>query len=138
MTKIEMKGALAERIAALKRDMPEPMEETVHFLSAQYGKDALMSVLLKMLVLEDRGTTEMLAEAAFDLVPGQVRRTRHTAGTSVEIPKEPDRNWTWGGEEDDDPTYPPLAYTHIELRRWRAEITFGFDYETGTLAVRDI
>ena len=136
MAKIEMKGTLAERIAALKRDMPKPMEGAVHFLSKQYGKDALMSALLKMLDLDQRDTTERLAEVAFDLVPGQVRRTSHTVGRSVVIPKKPDMDWTWG--EGDDPTYPPPAYTHIELQSWRLEIFFGFDYETGTLAVRDI
>ncbi len=133
MSSKEMKGTLAERAAELEAHMSSPIGDAILYLSETYGKDALMFVLLKMLELDQRLPTEMLAEAAFGLVPGQVRRTRLTQSRFFSTIKRSEINALW---EEDGPSIDRCPEEiRIKLRRWRMEVTFGFDWETGTLAV---
>jgi len=132
-------GTLEERAEALMAYVEYQMRGNfLVYLAERFGKDALMSAALEVTALGGRTRAEKLAEIAFDLVPGQIKKVYKAYSAIVHIARRPGINFKWVDDEGLPAIAPFGNDIVLEPRRWRAWAEFDFDEETGTLAVRDV
>ena len=133
----KLKGPLEERKPETQK-LVQMMQLDSHLLAVaeRCGKDALMSVILDVLGLAERGMDEKLAEVAFDLVPGQIEKVVRGDFTDVTVSSHPSLNFRWVAPEDVDPLYvDPPVFHRVALQQWVAHDTFAFDKKSGALFV---
>ena len=133
------KGTLEQRKEALMAYVEEVMRgDFLFYLASRFGKDALMSAALEMTDLDKRTRAEKLAEIAFDLVPGQIKKVYKAHSAVVYVPRRPEINFRWITDYEIPPSVPYGNDIVLEPRRWHARACFAFDEESGILAVRDV
>jgi hypothetical protein len=129
------KATLEERASMLSAEMMKGARlEYLEAVVAEYGKDAMVSVVLDWLGLSCRSTEEKLAEVAFDLVPGQIECVKTTNMHSVVLPIHEPLNTSWF-DIDGEVQVAECGIEKVDLTRWRGEMSFGFSERTSTLFV---